>query len=554
MGRRWEALAVTLVAAWVGGWQAWWVIKDIGPRLAGDDVPISRATVAMFASITDRIPYKPWEFAQAPYPPLGIWLGAVGAMVLPGDPVQAMLLPQALLAAAIVPILWFGLRRLLGAPLALATAAIAPSYAVFWSIRGQFYLEFHQGVALLLVLAAWSQSDRLRKPVPAAMMGIGLGLGLLAKFSFVFFAALPALLAVAASLAATVRPTPLRLGIGALALAFGAAIVAASAGRLSVAWLAWIGVPLVVSLGGGIWRYPAEHGRWRLLGVALVVIGVAAVAGPWYLQNLGALRQFMAKNLSTTEYDGEVYPLETVWWVLPGFVLRGLLDDAAAIAFLVGAIRVLLNKEATAGRFALLAVVSGVVFLTLQPYRTPRYTFPLAGPAVVVAAHALLLPGRWRVVLGWLGVAWGLWLQASIVFPASRASMWWRRTCEIPPNSHGGVRQQWAQLTDPNLRLRWLLPGPLPGRRAVTPEVLAVVAASVDLTTLRAMTATTLPPDTCARIALDLAARGANPYLRCGNKFGATLNVTPIGPVPAGWRVVAGTVTAQVQVLEKKVP
>lgn len=498
MARRWEAVAVAFVTLWVGLWQAWWISRDVGPRLSGDDVPIARATVAMFASLTEHIPYKPWEFAQAPYPPLGIWLGAVGAWVLPGDPVQAMLQPQALLAAAIVPILWFALRPLLGAPLALATAAIAPAYAVFWSIRGQFYFELHQGGALLLVLAAWSQSERLRKPLPAAMMGIGLGVGLLAKFSFVFFAALPALLAVAASLAATVRPTPLRVGIGALALAFGGAIVAASAGKLSVAWVVGVGAPLVVSLGGGMWRCPAEGARGRLLGVALVGVGVAAVAGPWYLQNLGALREFMARNLSMTEYDGEVYPLETVWWVLPGFVLRGLLDDAAAVAF--------------------------------------------------------LLPGRWRVVLGWLGVVWGLWLQASIVFPVSRASMWWKRTCEIPPNSHGGVRQQWAQLTDPQPHLRWQLPGPLPARRAVTPELLAAVAASVDLTALRAMVATTAPPDTCARLALDLAARGANPYLRCGAKFGATLSFAPIGPLAPGWRVIAGTTTARVAIRESAAP
>ena len=542
------------VTLWVGLWHAWWVARDVGPRLSGDDVPIARATVAMFASITRDIPYRPLEFADAPYPPAGIWLGAMGAALLPGDPVQAMLQPQALLAAAVVPLVWFLVRATGGPVVALAAAALAPAYAVVWSIRGQFYLELHQGIALLLVMAAWAASDQLRKPLPAALMGIALGLGLLAKFSFVFFAAVPTAIAVAVSLGSVVRPASLRVGVGVLVLGFGGVLVAAAAGVLSPAWAAGMGAPLALAVGIGGWRFPAEGGAARLRGAALMGIAALAVAGPWYAQNLDALRHFLGRNLSTGVYDGEVYPLETVWWVLPGFVLRGLLDDPAALAFLVGGVGVLRDKKAVAGRFALLAVVSGIFLLTLQPYRTPRYTFPLAGPAIVVAAHAFRLPGRWQALAGWLGAAWGLWLQASVAFPAAPASMWWKRTCEIPPNGHGGIRQQWAQLADRSPHLRWQLQAPLRAARAVTPELLAAVLEAADLTTLSAMEAATPPPDTCARIALDLAARGANPYLRCSGTFAPSLRVVSNGPLRVGWSVLAATNTARFETPESSRP
>lgn len=554
MARRWEAVAVAFITLWVGLWQAWWISRDVGPRLSGDDVPIARSTVAMFASIADGIPYRPVEFSNAPYPPAGIWLGAMGGFIVPGDPVRAMLQPQALLAAAIVPILWFALRPTLGGPVTLAAAAVAPAYAVVWSVRGQFYLELHQGIALLVVVAAWANSDRLRKPLPAALMGVGLGLGLLAKFSFVFFAAVPTALGAAVCLGATVRPAAWRVGVGVFVLGFGGVAVAAAAGEASPGWAVGSGVALVLAVGIGVWRFPADGAGARILGVTLMVGAAVAVAAPWYTQHLPELRHFLGKNLSTTAYDGEVYPVETVWWVLPGFVLRGLLDDPAALAFLVGAVRVFRDKNAFAGRFALLAVVSGVVFLTLQPYRTPRYTFPLAGAAIVVAAHAIWLPARWQTWIGALGVAWGLWLQASVAFSATPASMWWKRTCEIPPNSHGGIRQQWAQLTDRSPHTRWQLQAPLRAARAVTPELLAEVLEKADLRALFAIDSPLPPPDSCARLALDLAARGANPYVRCGRKFGPTLRVTPNGPAAVGWRVLAASSTARVEILDVASP
>ncbi len=529
MARRVELLVLGLIVGVVLVQQWRFGVQSAGPQLVTDDHAVARLTAAMHASITRGVPYDPMRLAATPYPPFGPWLGAVVAVVLPGDPVRAMLHAQDLLLALMVPATWAAVRARLGPALALGVAALVPFYAAFWTIHAQFFLEVQQGFALVLVLAAWGASDGLRRLWGAAAFGLALGIGLLTKFSFVFFAAAPAVMAVAYVATGLVRAGPWRAVVFAAAVLAGAGPIAGASGHVAGA----LGLAAVAAFGLGVavWRAAAPDARAVGLRVLVVVATTAAVAAPWYLRHLEVLRVFFAQNLAGG-FDGEVFPVAEIWWALPGFLARGVLDDVAGGLFLVGAVRVLFDPRASTGRLALAMVVAGVVCLTVLPYRTPRYLFPLAGPALVVAGHAFGGPLVLRTVVGAALLAWGVWLQVSWGY-ATRWERWWTTVFEQPPNSLVTRQQLRDYLSAPVLRLRLYAAPPIFGRGLTTPAMFRRVVAAVDLAAVETISVSLRRPDSCPRLALELAAAGANPYLTCVER--GELVVSPAGQLPSGW-------------------
>jgi hypothetical protein len=535
--------------AFVVGVEWRWLALDPLPDLTGDDAGVARLVFGMLAHWRDGTPYNPAALAGAPYPPLAVQLGALGAWAassLGGDPILGMLRGQSVYLVMLVLGAWLALRRDLGVAAALAGGLLAPVYG-WWAYRGQLFLDMQLGACFVAAVGAWTASDGLRRPAYALGFGAALAAALSTKFSAVFFAGLPAAAAVGWVVAA-LSTHPAR-GVAGLAVV-GASAAAAAAAAGVVAPAAVVGaIALAGCLAG--WttaRAAAEGWRARLVGLLLAGLGLS-LAAPWYLGHLAELRLFFARNLGG-EFDGAVLPVGDVWWVYPSVLFRGAVDELVSGLALVGLLRVRRQGARGPGWLAAAMVVSGLVCLTLQPYRTPRYIVPAAGLVVVLAVASLGWLARARVpaaVLLGLGAAW-LWFgsltQRTPRFDADR-SVWWNRVVWVPPNALETLSQLRAAAVDRQARLHDVLPGPTPAPPGLA-RLADAAAERLDLARVdRVETAGGLPPTVCRSIALLLVVRGADPYLACDGGGTRVVRVAPAAGAPTGLVTAAGPFDVQ---------
>jgi hypothetical protein len=506
-----------------------WLARDPFPDLTGDDAGVARCVFALLAWWRDGTPYRPEILAGAPYPPLAVYAGALGAAAadaLDADPVLGMLRGQSLFLVALVVGAWFAVRRALGVPAAVAAALMAPVYG-WWAYRGQMFVDMQLGACLVAAVGAWAASEGLRRPLPSGLFGTALAGALLTKFSAAFFAGIPGALAAGAAVAG-LSAHRARM-VGGICVAGGlVACIAASAGSVSLG-VAGAMLGLSLALAGALaWRAPAEDARTRLASLMLAAGGLA-LAAPWYASNLDALRVFLSRNLGQS-YDGAVYPWVYVWWVYPSVLFRGAVDELVTVMALLGVL--CMRRQGLRGPTWLAAamVLGGCVLLTMQPYRTPRYIVPAAGLVVVAAVGALGWLDRARTAAAICLAVAAAWVWGSAPFgtpmhPEDRRA-WWNRVTWVPPNAPQTLAQQRAAAFDPLPRVHTALPGPMPSPFALR-SVADAVSARVDVTRVRLLELEGgLPPWACSSLALQLVARGADPYLTCGGGRAAQVRVS----------------------------
>lgn len=526
-----EALLLVAVVGFVVGVEWAWLARDPVPDLTSDDAGIARATFAQLAAWRDGVPYRPAALLGAPYPPLVMGVGALGAWAAErcgGDPILGMLRGQSVYLVGLVLGAWAATRRE-GVAVAAAAALLAPTYG-WWVLRGQSYVDMQLGACLVAAVGAWAASDRLRCPLPALLFGVALAAALLTKFSAVFFAGLPAAVAVAVAAAGLARRRGLVVGLAVLVAA--GAVVAGASGRVGAGGAAGLVGAGALVVGVAVARAPAPDLRARLGALKLVPAGLL-LAAPWYLGSLPVLRTFLDRNLAQA-YDGEVYPVAEVWWVYPSVLLRGVVDEPMAVAALLGGVLARRRGLDGPGWLAAAMVVSGLVLLTLQPYRAPRYIVPAGGLLVVLAAGALGALGRLRTP-----VAGGLAAGAAAVWAASLgptrpddASAWTARVAWVPPSSEAALAQQRAAALDLRPRVHLALPGPAP-----SPSGFPGLGAALDPAHLAGVRTVALdgpyPLSACETLALRLVTLGADPYLACRAGPDADLRFTQdAGPLP----------------------
>ncbi len=544
---RGELALLALLVAFVVAVEWAWLARDPFPDLTGDDAGVARCVFALLAWWRDGVPYRPDILAGAPYPPLVVYAGALGVAAADAvgvDPVLGMLRGQSLFLVALVVGAWFAVRRELGVPAAAAAALAAPAYG-WWAYRGQMFVDMQLGACLVAAVGAWAASEGLRRPLPSAFFGAALAGALLTKFSAAFFAGIPGALAAGAAVAGL--STHRARMLGGFCTAGGLVVcIAASAGSVSpVIAGALMGVS--VALAGALaWRTPAEDAQPRLASLALAAAGLA-LAVPWYVSNLDVLRGFLADNLAQS-YDGIVYPWVYVWWVYPSVLFRGAVDELVTVAALLGLLCA--RRQGLRGPTWLAAamILGGCVLLTMQPYRTPRYIVPAAGLVVVVAVGALGWLDRARTAAALALAVAAAWVWASAPFgtpmhPQDRR-VWWNRVAWVPPNAALPLAQQRAAAFDPLPRVHTSLPGPMSSPFALR-SVAAAVTEHVDVTRVRLLELEGgLPPWACSALALQLVARGADPYVKCGGGRAAQIHVSP-SEAPAGLITVGGPFDVQ---------
>ena len=535
-----EPLLLLAILAFVLAVEWAWLARDAMPDLTGDDAGIARASFAQLAAWRDGVPFQPSRLLGAPYPPLVMYVGAVGAWVadlLQGDPVLGMLCGQSVYLVLLVVGAWAAVR-LEGVAVAAAAALVAPLYA-WWAFRGQMFVDMQLGACLVAAVGAWASSDRLRRPLPALLFGLALAAALLTKFSAVFFAGLPAAAAVGVAAAGLARRHGLLVGLSVPAAT--AAVVAGGAGWIGGGAAAAITGVCVVLPALAVFRAPAADLRPRLAAFALVGAGLL-VAVPWYAGSLSTLRTFLGRNLGQ-QYDGEVLPLASVWWVYPAVLFRGVVDEPITVLALLGVLLMRRRGLSGPGWLAAAMVVSGIVLLTLQPYRTPRYVVPAAGLLVVLAVSTIGALGRARVVTAGI-VAVGAavtWVHATLARPPrpDDTSAWTNRITWVPPVSAEALAQQRAAATDRRPRVHLPLPGP-----TGSPFAFAYLQDALDPQVLAGVQSVALdgafPPAACNTLALRIVAEGADPYLTCRGGQGGDLLVSNASGTVAGMVHVAG--------------
>jgi len=272
----------------------------------------------------------------------------------------------------------------------------------------------------------------------------------------------------------------------------------------------------LLAAAGAARRWPSGEARALLIGAGLVVAGTALVAGPWYLGNLDALRSFLGANLSH-EFDGEVFPVARIWWTYPAFLGRTVLDDAALCLFMVGALRVTFSSRHPGGRLALGIVLAGLVLLTLQPYRTPRYAAPLAAPALMVAAHGLMVPRILRPLVAILLFVWCARVESATLAGRDERTAWWNTQLALPPNNEGALAQLSAQAASRTFHVHTRLPPPRESQFRLDPVSAAIVASTAAREVRSIATVAGGREIHCERLALAVVAAGANPSLTCSD-------------------------------------
>jgi len=175
----------------------------------------------------------------------------------------------------------------------------------------------------------------------------------------------------------------------------------------------------LVCIRSRIWK---DHGRLRHMADALLLAG--ALAGIWYLPNLGHLARYFFENAQIGALEGEprVLSFQSLIYylrLLEGYQLFGILFLLLALSSAFVWKRRLLRDSA----FLLAAVCGGWALMTLLRTKDPRFTMPLLGPLAIVSG-------------AWLG---------------SFDKIWWKRALKI-----GLVVLLCFQAYAANFGVRWI--------------------------------------------------------------------------------------------------
>lgn len=399
----WPGLLVALV---VVGLQLVWVAMD-SPRLLSDDRPLFRSAACVAGSASTSAEMAEC-LAASPYPPVIPLLGALHISL--GEPTPQLAVMSLWPFWLLLTLGAYGwVRPQAGRLAACAAASLACTLACLTNLRGFFFAELPMAAIVVAALAAWTASDGLRRAWPTAALGGLLALGLLSKWSFGFFMGPAMLLALLTVL--------FRLGRRWYYGAPAAALVTVGVVALVLALGGWmrLGVPMGAGLLGlaglylGLlaWRWPgllAPEARRRIVGVAILTLACAALAGPWYLANQGPMQDFLSSNLAR-QYDGDAMGLSETWFFYP-VVAWFRIPTLLLPLLLIGLVRTLLVRDRSFGGWAWAPLLCGMVVLAISPYRSDRY---LAPALPVLAIPALLALRGWPRALRALSIALLLW-------------------------------------------------------------------------------------------------------------------------------------------------
>jgi len=353
-----------------------------------------------------------------------VWLYALGAIGLGGDPLPRVELLNALAGACAAALVWTLLRRRAGlgrGAAAAATAGAALSGAAWlYSVAVEVYmLPLALLLATLLVLTT-------PRPGLGAMAGVGLlnGLAVLMGQSNVLFGVVVVVV--------IVRGADRRTALARLA-AYGASAVAVTAGAYG-AVLAFV---LDVRPLDWLTSYAQDSGYWHLRpdAPAYAAFGATrALIGGSFAFRLGAVRDTISSRFPGRSLDDEAFLVRHVPPVAAGvMVLVAVAGAALLVAALVGAVRRRRDLTPAARRLALpllvwLAVYSAF-FLIWNPenleFWIPQVTLlwmlAAVGTATAVADPPAVARRRVRrlaVAAGAVALVSGL----GTILPASRTS------------------------------------------------------------------------------------------------------------------------------------
>ncbi|MEC9390249.1 MAG: hypothetical protein VX944_09255 [Myxococcota bacterium] len=451
----------------------------------------------------------------APYPPLVPW---ISSRLMGGAPtLQGALTSLWPFVVLLMGALYVGVRQRMGTMAALTAMVLGP--VMVWSlhIRGKYYTEVPLAALCITAVAALAVSDGLRRRLPSLVFGTAMGLGLLTKWSFAFFLGPVAAVAMALAVRGAVgHPVSQVVGVAGV-LAVPAFVLAGAAG-----WLTH-GLTIAVWSGGAVgvflWRATRrnEEGRHRLANLALMVAAVVAVAGPWYWTQFWSLQEFLTANLSQ-QYDGDAVDGWGGWPFYPAVLLTRMMGTPAALLFVVGGAMALGRNAPPIVRYAMLALMSGMLILGVLPYRAGRYLIPALGLAVVPMVWVLR---RWSGPARWLlpmALAAGIGHHASWIPMAIGGAriphhlpIFSLPEPDLMGNTQRGIYQAYTDLLRPRWRFLPVANPPVhqvaPSKRLAeriaadsgeTPSLTMVVdpASALNLNAMRSHMDATLPPPT----------------------------------------------------------
>ncbi len=407
-----------------------------------------------------------------PYPPLVPLVAALHYRVLGRHTLETAVQSLWVWYVLLVLGLYLGVSREMGGLAGLAAAALGPVVANVHFLRGSFYAEIPMMALAVAAVVCLVAARGFRHPAWSLALGITLGLGLLAKWTFAFFLGPPMLLAVAM---ATRRAAGRGWSGGVVAAGFVAgtgAFIAWTAGSWTqAALLAGAGwTAALAALVTALVRMEPRDRKtslWTLFGLGLCLLGVTIVAAPWYGATLPVLRKFLGANLGF-HYDGDALPWTATWPYYPAVLFTRALGTPLGILLILGTIRTAFPGRPRIALWSLVAFVSGMVLLSLSPYRTSRYLAAGYGLLVPLMIPDLRPWPRIRTAFLSAMLAISLFVQVSWIPPdPARAGIpipYWLNTPprrELFGNVRGGIAQAWHDLTHPRWHVQVLAPAPV---------------------------------------------------------------------------------------------
>ena len=344
-------------------------------------------------------------------------------------------------------------------------AALALGPVVVWSlhIRGKYYTEVPLAALAVAAVVACASSGGFRRRWPSVFFGCALGLGLLTKWSFAFFLAPVAILAVVMAIYSTVVQPALRWVVAGVALVIPLCVAGGAAGHIQYGLTIGFWTALLLATGlVGLARFRADWldqgGAPRLVNVGLCVVLCVGIAGPWYWTYLPNMQEFLAANLAQ-KFHGDPVSGIYGWPFYPAVLVTRMMSTPLLILFLVGVGLSLERRCPPLVRWSLLGLLCGAVVLGVLPYRSGRYLIAGLGLVLPVALWPLI---RWPNVARWalpVALTVGLGHQLSwIPFAAdgARAPHHWSILTlperDLMGNTKRGIYQAYVDLMRPRWR------------------------------------------------------------------------------------------------------
>jgi len=141
----------------------------------------------------------------------------------------------------------------------------------------------------------------------------------------------------------------------------------------------------ILPLGYVCWSHRVWSSQKRLINLADSLLVGGALAGIWYIPNLGRLSGYFRENARIGALEGEPRILSFQSFIyylrlLEGYQLFGVLFVLLALScYFVWRKRLLPE-----GRFLAIALLGGYLAMTLLRTKDPRFTMPLLGPMTIL--------------------------------------------------------------------------------------------------------------------------------------------------------------------------